>query len=147
MSRRNPLLLRNLIYSLVLFGKIKTTRSRAKEMIKVIDRLVNKIKKGNVSAKREVLKILPQKEIVEKLEKEIVAKLGGRTSGYTRIIKIGRRQGDAAAMVVVEWVGEEKEPKEIEEIKEKGETKKGKKVEENRRLSSKLNNDKTNKRK
>jgi len=96
--------LRNLIYSLVIFKRIKTTKNRAKAMAGLIDRLVNKIKKGTVASKREVLKILPQKEVIEKLEKEIVVKLGSRTSGYTRIIKIGERLGDGAPMVAMEWV-------------------------------------------
>lgn len=98
---------RNLIYSLVLFGRIKTTRARAKAIVGLTDRIVNKIKKGTVAAKREVLTLLPQKPVVEKLTKEIIPKLADRSGGYTRIVKIGERAGDGAPMVVMEWVGEE----------------------------------------
>lgn len=94
---------RNLIYSLVLFGQIKTTRSRAKAISGLIDKLVNKIKKGTVAGKREVLKILPQKEAVNKLETEILPKLSSRKSGYTRIFRLGERSGDGAAMVLIQW--------------------------------------------
>ena len=100
-------LLRNLAYSLVLFGKIKTTKARAKAVRGFIDRLVNKIKKGTVASKQELLSLLPQKQIVKKLTLEIVPKLSGRSSGYTRIIKIGERGGDGAPMVIMEWVREE----------------------------------------
>jgi large subunit ribosomal protein L17 len=104
-------LLRNLIYSLVLFGKIKTTRARAKATVGLVDRIVNKIKKGTVAGRRQVLTFLPQKPVVEKLMKEIIPKLAGRSSGYTRIIKIGERAGDGAPMVVMEWVVEKEQPK------------------------------------
>lgn len=103
--------LRNLIYSLVLFGKIKTTKARAKAITRLVDRIVNKIKEGTVAGKRQVLTFLPQKPVVEKLMKEITPKLTGRSSGYTRIIKIGERLGDGAPMVAMEWVKEEKETK------------------------------------
>lgn len=104
-------LLRNFIYSLALFGQIKTTLTRAKAVQGIVDRLVNKIKKGTVAGKRDVLRFLPQKQIVEKLTGEIVPKLIGRSSGYTRIIKIGKRQGDGAAMGVMEWIMTEEQPK------------------------------------
>ncbi|MCL4382692.1 MAG: 50S ribosomal protein L17 [Patescibacteria group bacterium] len=95
---------RNLIYSLVLFGQIKTTRSRAKAISGLIDKLVNKLKKGTVAGKREVLKIIPQKEAVNKLTTEILPKLSSRKSGYTRILRLGERSGDDAAMVLIQWV-------------------------------------------
>ncbi|MBI4999524.1 50S ribosomal protein L17 [Candidatus Gottesmanbacteria bacterium] len=99
--------LRNLIYSLIIFGRIKTTRARAKAIVGLVDRIVNKIKKGTVAGKRQVLTFLPQRPVVEKLMKEIIPKLAGRSSGYTRIIKIGGRAGDGAPMVVMEWVESE----------------------------------------
>lgn len=103
---QNWLLWRNLIYSLILFGRIKTTKTRAKAIIGLVDKLVNKIKKGTVAGKREVLQTLPRKEVVIKLTKEIVPVLAGKNSGYTRITKIGSRQGDGAKMVIMEWIKE-----------------------------------------
>lgn len=105
---KNLPLLRSLIYSLVLFGKIRTTRARAKAVRGLVDKLVNKIKKGTVASKRDVLSVLPQKQIVEKLSREIVPRLL-RSSGYTRIVKLGERSGDGAPLVQIGWVTEETE--------------------------------------
>lgn len=104
---KNLPLLRNLIYSLVLFGKIRTTKARAKAIVGLVDRLVNKLKKGTVASKRDVLRVLPQKQIIEKLTGEIIPKLTGKSGGYTTIVKIGERAGDGAPMVVMEWVKSE----------------------------------------
>lgn len=119
-KERDVQLIRNLIYSLVLFGQIKTTKSRAKLISGLVDKLVNKVKKGTVSAGHEVLEFLPQKEVAKKLTKEIIPLLTERTSGYTRIVKIGERKGDRAMMVLMEWVKDEGEKgkKEEKEIKE-----------------------------
>ncbi len=99
---------KNLIYSLVLFGEIKTTKSRAKSIVGLVDRLVNKIKKGTVASKRDVLKVLSQKEAFEKLSNEIVPALTNRNSGYTKTFKLGTRGGDNASMVLMRWVSEPK---------------------------------------
>lgn len=99
---------RNLIRSLVLQKKIKTTGVRAKMISGQVDRLVNKLKKGTLAGRREVLNILPEKKIVERFLKEILPKLGSRRSGYTKIVKIGRRLGDGAEMVMIEWMEDEK---------------------------------------
>lgn len=101
---KNLPLLRNLVYSLVLFGQIRTTKTRAKAVQGVIDRLINKTKKATVSGKRDVLHFLPEKPVVEKLTKEIVPSFKDRNSGYTKIIRLGRRPGDGASMVLLEWV-------------------------------------------
>lgn len=103
-KNKNLPVLRNLIYSLVLFGQIKTTKTRAKAVQGVIDRLINKTKKATVASKRDVLHFLPEKPVVEKLAKEIVPGLSGRNSGYTKIVRLGRRPGDGASMVLLEWV-------------------------------------------
>ncbi len=100
-------ILRNLIYSLVLFGQIRTTKTRAKAIQGWVDRLVTKTKKGTVAAQRDVLQFLPQKPVVEKLTKEIIPTLGERTSGYTKILRVGRRPGDGASMVLMQWVKDE----------------------------------------
>lgn len=131
-------ILRNLIYSLILFGEVKTTKSRAKAISGLVDKLVNKSKKGTVSNIREILKTIPQKEAVEKLAKDVIPNLGSRGSGYTRILKLGRRQGDGAEMVLMTWVKDEakvepslakaSEGKQVEKVeKEKPITKKVKK--------------------
>lgn len=119
-------LLRNLLYSLILFGRIKTTKTRAKASSGIADKLVNKIKKGTTAGRRDVLKFITEKEAVEKLEKEIIPKLRKRKSGYTRIIKIGTRVGDRAAMVLMEWVFDEEPKEEVEKVEKVVKVKKGK---------------------
>lgn len=120
---KNWSLWRNLVYSLVLFGKIKTTRARAKAIVSLVDKVVNKTKKGTVASKREVLRLLPQELVVEKLTKEITPKLSSRSSGYTRLVKLGERAGDGAPIVLMEWVMDEtvkeEKKKDKEEIEEK----------------------------
>ncbi|MFH0864057.1 MAG: 50S ribosomal protein L17 [Candidatus Gottesmanbacteria bacterium] len=106
-NNKDWLLWRNLIYSLILFGKIKTTKHRAKAIVGLIDRLVNKMKKGTVASKRDVLKFLPERVAFDKLSKEIVPMLGDRNSGYTRVINIGKRKGDNTSIVLLEWVKSE----------------------------------------
>ncbi len=98
---------RSLIYSLVLFGRIKISLVRSRAIKGMIDKLVNKIKKGTVAARRDVLRTLPRKEIVDKLVADIVPRLAGRSSGYTRVVKIGQRRGDGTSMVIMEWITEE----------------------------------------
>jgi large subunit ribosomal protein L17 len=113
-------ILRNLVRSLILKGKIKTTNNRAKAVKRIVDPLVIKAKKGTVACHRQILKFLPDKKLVEKFSKEVIPKFGERKSGFTRIIKLGQRKGDGAEMAQVEWVNqasEEKNPKSETKIK------------------------------
>jgi large subunit ribosomal protein L17 len=139
MKRLNELsLLRNLIYSLILFGKIRTTKKRAKAVSKTIDGLVNKIKKGTLASEREVLNFLPKKELVEKLKSEIVPQLKERKSGYTRMARVGERLGDGSLLVMIEWakdkepVSTEEKPAEKEKLKEEKKVKKNDKTDKGR---------------
>lgn len=98
-------LLCSLAIALILRGKIKTIEARAKELRSVVERLVTyaKRKKNAQAAMREISKLV-NKTSATKLTKEIAPKYATRNGGYTRIIKIGRKQGDAARMVYIEWV-------------------------------------------
>jgi len=102
-------LFRSLIISLVKNGKIKTTKAKAEAIKPFVDKIVTKVKKGTVSAGRWVFAEIPNKEIAKKLFKEISPMFSGRNSGFTRIIKLGKREGDKAEMVILEWVEELKE--------------------------------------
>lgn len=130
---KNLPLLRQLIYSLIYFGKIKTTKNRAKAVAAAVDRLINKIKKGTLASGREVLSFLPQKQMVEKLTLEIVPKLKERKSGYIRLTKTGERRGDGSPLIIVEWAKDEQASVSIEENKpaEKEDRKEEKKVKKN----------------
>jgi len=95
-------LFKSLISSLVLNEKIKTTESKAKAIKSEIDKLVTKAKKGGNSARNVLQKSLSQ-PAVEKIIKEIGPRFSKRSGGYTKIIKLGKRFGDDAPTVILEW--------------------------------------------
>lgn len=109
---------------------IKTTETKAKATRSFSEKLITLAKKGSLHARRYALKQLRHKRIVKILFDEIAPQYADRPGGYTRVIKIGQRQGDGAHMAVVELVGFEtasKKKREKEKAKE-AETKKKKKV-------------------
>lgn len=100
-------LFRSLIRALVGYGKIRTTRAKAKAIQADIDKLINLAKKDTISAKRRVFAILGNdKETTKKLLKEVVPSFSDRSGGYTRIVPQPARRGDAAQIVRLEWVKE-----------------------------------------
>jgi len=103
-SSHQMLMLRNLAADVIQNGKITTTETRAKEVKPVVDRMITIAKKGDLAAKRQVLSELNNEAAMHKLFEEIAPKYEGRSGGYTRIIKIGPRRGDAALMVQIELV-------------------------------------------
>lgn len=102
-SHRN-LMLRNLTLSLLKSGKITTTETRAKETRKFADRIITLAKKGDLHSRRQVVSFLGDKEIAKVLFDETAAKYADRQGGYTRILKLGPRRGDAAPMAILELI-------------------------------------------
>lgn len=102
-SHRN-LMLRNMVLSLITHGRIQTTVTRAKEARKFADKMISLGKRGDLHARRQAVSFLGDKDAAKKLFEEIAPKYSERSGGYTRIIKIGPRKGDAAEMVVFELV-------------------------------------------
>jgi large subunit ribosomal protein L17 len=96
--------LSNLSTQLLLHKRIETTEAKAKETRKVVEKIITKARKGTVHAQREIFSDLRDKNAVRMLFEEIVAKIGNRNGGYTRIIKLAPRFGDAAKMAVIELV-------------------------------------------
>ncbi|MBN1279988.1 MAG: 50S ribosomal protein L17 [Chlorobium sp.] len=94
----------NLSTQLLLYKRIQTTEAKAKETRKVIEKIITKARKGTVHAQREIFKSIRDKEAIKMLFEEIVSKIGDRNGGYTRIIKLAPRFGDAAKMAVIELV-------------------------------------------
>lgn len=117
------LLFVSLVESLVLNGKINTTKAKAKAIIGLIDRLVVLAKKGTLASKRQVLKRLKgNKETSTRLWTEVATTFANRPSGFTRIVPLTQRKGDMAEMVRLEWVEtivkpEVKVAKEVKEAK------------------------------
>lgn len=95
---------RNQVTSLVLHGRIETTEAKAKALKPLADKMVTLGKRGDLHARRQAAAFLIQPEAVKRLFDEIAPKYEERNGGYTRILKLGPRRGDAAPMAVIEWV-------------------------------------------
>ena len=100
----------NLAASLIEHGQIKTTLPKAKDLRRVVEPIITKAKKGDLAARREVLKTIRNEAIVKKLFDEVAPAFAKRNGGYTRIIKAGHRQGDAADMAIIALTEEAKAP-------------------------------------
>jgi large subunit ribosomal protein L17 len=98
-------LMRNLITALLREEKIRTTDPKAKELRRWVDRVITLGKRGDLHARRQAAGIVQDKAVVQKLFDTIGPRFKDRPGGYTRIIKIGIRHGDAALMSVIELVG------------------------------------------
>ncbi len=97
-------LLRNLATSVVLYEKVKTTKAKAKAIQPIVERCVTQAKQGTLVARRQLLAFLTHKNAVQKMFDVLAPRYKERHGGYTRIVKIGRRLGDAAEMVQIEFV-------------------------------------------
>ena len=118
---------RNMVTSLLEHGRIKTTESKAKELRKYAERTISTslrlgdllTKPADKRSREEQLKVVHamrmagrlvrSKDVINKLFTEIAPRMQGRPGGYTRIMKLGRRVGDAAPVVLIELVGDEKQ--------------------------------------
>lgn len=97
-------MLGNMTASLFVEGSIITTTTRAKEVRRVAEKLITKAKSGTVNDRRLVIARMPHKEAVKKLFDELGPKYADRNGGYTRIVKLGTRIGDASPMAVIQLV-------------------------------------------
>jgi len=100
------LIMANLATELFRHGKIKTTETKAKRLRPLAEQLITKAKRGDLHARRRVLGIVRDKDVVYALFEQIAPRYGNRAGGYTRITKTGLRKGDAAPMAVIELVEE-----------------------------------------
>lgn len=85
-------------------GQIKTTLSRAKEVAPLAEKMVTLAKKNNLASYRQALAFITKEDVAKKLFDEIGPKYASRNGGYTRVVKIGPRRGDAAEMAIVQLV-------------------------------------------
>lgn len=100
------LLLGTLATQLIKHGKIETTLVRAKRLRPYVEKLITAGKKGDLAARRRVMKVITEKGAVHSLFTEIGPRFAERNGGYTRITKIGIRKGDAASMAIIEILAE-----------------------------------------
>jgi large subunit ribosomal protein L17 len=115
-------MLANQVCSLIEHQRIKTTLAKAKAVRPLAERMVTLGKNGSIHARRTALAALRQKNAVKKLFDDIAPRSAERNGGYTRIVKLGQRKSDSAAMAFIEWVDmtEVVEEKPAEEKKAKG---------------------------
>lgn len=97
-------LLKNLSSALFMHKRIETTVAKAKELRGYVEPLVTKSKDNTTHSRREVFSYLQDKEATKELFDVIAPKVGNRPGGYTRIVRLGARQGDAAEMAIIELV-------------------------------------------
>lgn len=119
-------LFKSLISSLVLKERIKTTEAKAKAIKGDVDKLITKVKKNENFARRFLTKSLSSVAL-EKLIRKIVPRFKNRKSGYTRIIRLGKRVSDHAPMVIMEWAEKEVLGEAEKEVPKNSKTKKTKK--------------------
>jgi large subunit ribosomal protein L17 len=100
-------MLRNMVTSFFEHEKIKTTNAKAKELRRIVEKMITLAKRGDLHARRQALSYIRKKGVTAKLFEEIAKRYEGRNGGYTRIIKLGNRQGDNAPISFIELVGKE----------------------------------------
>jgi len=94
----------NLAREVIIHGRITTTETKAKQAQPVVDRLITYAKKGDVHSRRQALKVIHDRDVIHRLFAEVAPRYAGREGGYTRVLKLGPRQGDGAPMVLLELV-------------------------------------------
>jgi large subunit ribosomal protein L17 len=97
-------MLNNMVTSLFDQERVITTQARAKELRRSADQLITFAKRGDLHARRQVLRSIADKQVVAKLFDELGPRYKSRQGGYTRIVKLGPRQGDGAPMSIVELI-------------------------------------------
>ena len=103
-SDQRRAMLRAMVTYLLENGQIKTTLTRAKEVAPVAEKMITLAKTNNLASYRSALAYITKEDVANKLFKEIAPKYADRNGGYTRIVKIGPRRGDAAEMAIIQLV-------------------------------------------
>ena len=103
-SDHRKAMLRGMVTYLIENGQIETTVTRAKEVRSMAEKMITTAKTNDLHSKRQVLAYVTKEDVVKKLFDEIAPKYADRNGGYTRIIKIGPRRGDAAEMAIISLV-------------------------------------------
>ena len=97
-------MLRAMVTFLMENGKIETTVTRAKEVRSMAEKMITIAKAGDLHSKRQVYSYITKETVAKKVMDEIAPKYADRNGGYTRIVKIGPRRGDAAEMAIIELI-------------------------------------------
>jgi large subunit ribosomal protein L17 len=116
---------RNMVTSLFKHERIKTTGTKAKHLRVWADHLITLAKRGDLHARRQALAIVREKDVVHKLFEGAAERYGAIAGGYTRLVKVAQRAGDAAPMILVELVAAEKSTAKKKKRKAKAAAEKG----------------------
>jgi len=103
-SAHRKALFRNMVTSLFEHEQIRTTDAKAKELRGVAEKMITLGKRGTLHARRQALRTIRSKEVTSKVFGELAERYRDRPGGYTRVIKLGQRAGDAAPMAIIELV-------------------------------------------
>jgi large subunit ribosomal protein L17 len=103
-SAHRKALYANLACSLIEHGRIRTTEAKAKAVKPYAEKIITLARRGDLHARRQALSELRSQEVVHKLFADVAPRMADRPGGYSRIVKLGHRQGDAAEMVYLELV-------------------------------------------
>ena len=103
-SAHRRAILRNMTTSVLMHGKVETTEVKAKEVRRMVDKMITLGKKGDLAAYRQANSFLMDEDVAYKLFHEIAPAYKDRNGGYTRVLKTGFRRGDAAPMAILELV-------------------------------------------
>ena len=103
-SDQRKAMLRAMVTYLLENGKIETTVTRAKEVAAMTEKMITLGKAGDLHSKRQILAYVTKEDVAKKLVDEIAPKYADRNGGYTKIIKVGPRRGDAAEMAIIQLV-------------------------------------------
>ena len=103
-SDQRRAMLRAMVTYLLENGQIKTTVTRAKEVAPVAEKMITLAKDNTLASYRQVLSYVTKEDVTNKLFKEIGPKYADRNGGYTRIVRVGPRRGDAAEMAIIQLV-------------------------------------------
>ncbi len=103
-SDQRKAMLRAMVTFLLENGKIETTVTRAKEVSAMADKMITLAKTGDLHAKRQIFAYVTKETVAKKLVDEIAPKYAERNGGYTKVVKIGPRRGDAAEMAIIQLV-------------------------------------------
>lgn len=121
-------MLSNMATSLIMHKRISTTTAKAKALKRYVEPLLTKAKMDTTHSRRVVFKELQSKEAVTELFREIAQKIANRPGGYTRILRTGFRQGDAAEMCIIELVDYNENMLKEKAAKKAGRTRRSKKA-------------------
>ena len=103
-SDQRRAMLRAMVTYLLENGQIKTTITRAKEVAPLAEKMITLAKKNDLAAYRQALGFITKEDVAKKLFQELGPKYAGRNGGYTRVVRIGPRRGDAAEMAIIQLV-------------------------------------------